>query len=179
MAGAFNPHLAQGDRAVMHVHISAGRSQAAIPEDHVVALVEHYVRYLENAGESFRTIAEALARPEGLPALVHCTLGKDRTGVVVAVILSAVGVKAEEIVDDYARTAGANDRLLTRLRELPEYRQRLGQLPAESLDAVPRAMETFIAELDGRYGGGKGYLRAVGVEPGTLVSLVEQLVENA
>ena len=179
VAGAFNPHLAEADCAVMHVPISAGSHPAEIPEDHVRAMVEHYLRYLEHARESFRAIAEALARPENLPALVHCTLGKDRTGVVVAVVLSAVGVVTDEIVEDYARTAGQNDGLLARLRELPEYRKRLDLLSAESLDAVPEAMSAFMGELEGRHGGGRAYLLSAGVAPGMIASLTEQLVDGA
>lgn len=179
VAGAFNPHLAQGDWEVMHVPISAGRAEVAIPDDHVEALVEHYVRYVDHAHDAFRTIAEALAQPSRLPALVHCTLGKDRTGVVVAVMLSAVGVVREEIATDYMRTAGQNQRLLTRLRELPEYRKRLDLLPAESLDALPGVMEAFLAELDSRHGGGEGYLLSAGVARDTIARLTEALVKKS
>ena len=40
-----------------------------------------------------------------MPALVHCTAGKDRTGLVIALALGAVGVADEVIADDYARSA--------------------------------------------------------------------------
>jgi protein-tyrosine phosphatase len=179
VSGTFNPHLAQADRVVVHMPISAGGTQREIPDDHVQAMIEHYLRYLDHSRDAFRAIAEAVAEPSRLPALVHCTLGKDRTGAVVAVLLSAVGVVAEEIVDDYARTAGQNDGLLARLRELPGYRRRLDRLTAESFDAVPGVMEGFLAELGSRHGGGAGYLLEAGVAPATVTLLTESLVGDS
>ena len=43
--------------------------------------------------------------PGGTPALVHCAIGKDRTGVLTALLLDAAGVERDEIVADYARTS--------------------------------------------------------------------------
>ena len=51
-----------------------------------------------------RMVAVARAVIAGAPALVHCTVGKDRTGVAVALLLDAVGVEHDAIVADYART---------------------------------------------------------------------------
>ncbi|MFT4287946.1 tyrosine-protein phosphatase [Nocardioides sp.] len=180
VAGATNAHLAALEREVLLAPISAGGAgsiaAATEPEQTMVA---HYLRYLEHAGDQIAIIARAVADPERLPALLHCTLGKDRTGTVVAVLLSAVGVTEEEIVADYALTHGQNDALLDRLRQLPEYQRRLELLPAESLHAVPESMVGFLAGLAQGYGGGAGYLAAAGVEPEVLAALTEQLVEEA
>jgi protein tyrosine/serine phosphatase len=47
---------------------------------------------------------DILSDPERLPALIHCEQGKDRTGVIIAIILSACGVDRQVIVDDYSKS---------------------------------------------------------------------------
>lgn len=69
--------------------------------------VAAYGDILSHGGEAFGAILRHIAamspdKPEGL--LVHCTAGKDRTGVFVAVLLSMLGVEDDNIADDYALT---------------------------------------------------------------------------
>jgi len=56
-------------------------------------------------GPRLAEIVSELARPGALPALVHCAAGKDRTGIVVALVLSALGVADEDVARDYALSA--------------------------------------------------------------------------
>lgn len=58
----------------------------------------------------FRTMVEAQA-----PVVVHCAAGKDRTGVVIAMLLEILGVSRDDIMDDYLRTNAARDALYGRL----------------------------------------------------------------
>ena len=68
---------------------------------------------------------EVLAAPGALPAVIHCSAGKDRTGVLSALILAFLGVPDETIVEDYALSAAAMGRLLERLKaEYPEAAER-------------------------------------------------------
>lgn len=171
-----NPALRAVEREVLLAPIGSGGSRALHDMTRPVeAMLTHYLRYLEYAGESIARIVESLARP-GVPALVHCTLGKDRTGVVVAVVLASVGVVEEDIVADYMRTRGQNDRLVGRLLELPAYRSRLAALPAEVFDVMPETMTRFLDELARRHGGATGYLRSNGVSRSVLDALAAQLV---
>ena len=73
----------------------------------------------------------SVARSEGA-ALVHCAAGKDRTGVVVAVALRAVGVRPEAVIADYAATGERIGPLLARLRRSPAYAADMGSEPDES-----------------------------------------------
>lgn len=178
--GATSTALADVEKEVLHVPVRAGEAARGIDlADAVAAMTTHYLAYLEESPEAFATIARAVARPGCTPALVHCTLGKDRTGAVIAVLLSAVGVIDEDVVADYCRTEGQNDRLLERLRQLPGYRERLAALPAESLSAAPGAMTGLLRGLQERYGGAAAYLGGAGVSPDELAQLGDALVEPA
>src|SRR4051794_23932344 len=59
----------------------------------------------ETRGETIAEIVDALGEPEALPALIHCTAGKDRTGLVVALVQSWLGVPDDTIAGDYALSA--------------------------------------------------------------------------
>lgn len=63
----------------------------------------HYV--VAERGVELAAALRELARPDALPAIVHCTAGKDRTGVVIALLLSVLGVPDEVIVADFVATS--------------------------------------------------------------------------
>lgn len=56
------------------------------------------------AREGYKSIFERLASDDAYPFLVHCSAGKDRTGVVCALIQSVLGVSEEDIKDDFMAT---------------------------------------------------------------------------
>ncbi|KAH6887904.1 protein-tyrosine phosphatase-like protein [Thelonectria olida] len=66
--------------------------------------VETYRTIWESGAGSFATILLHLASPDASPLLVHCTAGKDRTGVICAIILSLCGVDDETIAQEYSLT---------------------------------------------------------------------------
>lgn len=167
------PNPALTGHVVEHLPLRAG---GAWRENHDLtdpnaAVAEHYVRYLEHSADSIGSIVRLVASPERGALLLHCSAGKDRTGVALAVTLSAAGVSHDEIVADYARTRDDLDAMLDQLRSLPAYKERLALLPEESLTAEPRSMELFLERLAEAYGGARGYLSRVGVGD----DLVEQL----
>lgn len=128
-----------------------------------IDLQQRYVEMLEVGGAAIRTIFEALAGPESRPLVFHCTGGKDRTGVVAALLLRTLGVDDEEIVADYSRSQEYLAQLLRRYRE---------QLVSSGLDAQaiaylasspPRRMRYTLGELDRRWGSTLDYLNGIGV----------------
>jgi protein tyrosine/serine phosphatase len=112
----------------------------------------YYLGYLEDRPEH---VVEALRSVAWAPGatLVHCAAGKDRTGVVVALALSAVGVRRDAVVGDYAATAERMDAVLDRLRSSKTYGADIDKEPAEA--HMPRAetMTVFLDQVDSRYGG--------------------------
>lgn len=63
-----------------------------------------YERVIAGHGPQIAAAVSELARPGALPALVHCSAGKDRTGIVIALLLSAIGVCDDDVLADYALT---------------------------------------------------------------------------
>lgn len=124
------------------------------------------------AGEIARITALVASAPG--PVLVHCTAGKDRTGIVVAVLLRAVGVRRADIVTDYLRTEANLPRLWVALRAAgvspPRNRALLG-VQAGALEAV-------LDEVEGAPGGVAGWLAAHGVSRADLQRLSDRLLST-
>jgi protein-tyrosine phosphatase len=96
---------------------------------------------------------EALASEGALPAVFHCSAGKDRTGVLAALIMAFLGVPDETIVEDYALSAAAMVRLLDRLKaEYPDNVEEVERFAPAVLQVVPETMEEFLASLRAEYG---------------------------
>jgi protein tyrosine/serine phosphatase len=115
-------------------------------------------RFKANVAAAVRALAQA---PEG-GIVIHCVGGKDRTGLLVAFLLHLAGVDDREVAADYALS---EERLLSRHQawfEAAESDEELARL--QRIARTPAAsMEGVFAELERRYGGVEGYLRAAGV----------------
>jgi protein-tyrosine phosphatase len=140
-------------------------------------LVPHYLGFLTVSSDSFGTIAEVLAS-EGLPAVVHCAAGKDRTGVVVAVILDAINVQREAIVADYVRSRETYPLVHARLLRLKSYGKYLDKQPTGVQDSAPETMSGFLDGLYSEYGSGDKYLQSIGVSKDTLEVLRQVLISD-
>jgi len=107
--------------------------------------------------------------------VVHCAGGKDRTGLLAALLLRVAGVSVEEIGSDYALSgpnlAPALERWVAEVTDDGERRRRekLMTTPAEAIVRV-------LAEVEERYGSVEAYLRAAGVTAGQLDRVRERLV---
>ncbi|NBT20444.1 MAG: tyrosine-protein phosphatase, partial [Proteobacteria bacterium] len=91
----------------LYDRVSAGTRFVPTAEGISHPLEAFYRAILVRHADAIRSVIGILADPANLPAMVHCTAGKDRTGMVVALLLSVAGVDDETIVNDYALT-GAN-----------------------------------------------------------------------
>ncbi|HEX6356253.1 tyrosine-protein phosphatase [Actinophytocola sp.] len=116
-----------------------------------------YLGYLDDRPDSVVQALRAMSNAQGA-ALVHCAAGKDRTGVVVALALSAVGVTRDEVIADYAASGERIEQILDRLRSSPTYAADIDNIPAD--EHAPRAeiMERFLIRLDTDFGGPLGWL---------------------
>jgi protein tyrosine/serine phosphatase len=107
--------------------------------------------------------------------IVHCAAGKDRTGVVCALALEAVGARRDAVVADYVATGERLAPLLARLRASTTYAADLDGRSDESHLPRPETMERVLAILDGRDGGALGWLAAHGFGDGDLAALGRRL----
>lgn len=133
--------------------------------------VEHYLGYLKYAGDRVVGAVKVMAEPDGPPALFHCAAGKDRTGVLAALVLDAVGVERDAIVADFALTNERLDRVGARLRRMPTYANYTGALSNKDMSADPQTMIDVLAALDDRDGGAAGWLLANGLTDAELAAL--------
>ncbi len=140
-----------------------------MPEQFVAAYaaakVGTYVAMVSAYAPGFGAVVEGLSRPESLPAVVHCSAGKDRTGLAAAIILAVLGVSDAALVADYVRS---RDGICA--PRLARYQLRLEQLGvavdqfAPVYAAHPPALITALGAMTAGWGSVEGYL----VGPGGL-----------
>jgi len=142
------------------------------------SLGEIYRWIVDECQPQVAAVIALLTEPDALPGLVHCTAGKDRTGVIIALLLGAVGVPVETIVADYALSAehlgsGFVEEMRLRITaaglDWAQY-ERLMISPAEF-------MHDLLAHLDTQYGGVQSYLRTIGIDGEQLAVLRANLTE--
>ncbi|MFE3787013.1 tyrosine-protein phosphatase [Streptomyces goshikiensis] len=136
-------------------------------------LADRFAEVTEDGAAEIRQTIELIATGPG-PAVFHCTSGKDRTGIIAALVLTLLEVPREEIVADFALTELATARLTAdwhaanpgRTLRWPSY----GRAPAALLSLV-------LADLTTRYGSPAGYLAdRVGITAGTTARLRDRLL---
>jgi protein-tyrosine phosphatase len=129
-------------------------------------------------GRNQRRVGAVMQAIAGAPAggvLVHCHAGKDRTGLIVALLLHLVETPHQTIVEDYALSSvywqSEHDAWLATIanpRQRDEERQRWGQPEA--------TMRQVLEELDTDHGGAESYLRAAGVTDAAIERIRARLV---
>jgi protein-tyrosine phosphatase len=144
-----------------------------------VYLADRYLEMLEQGAESIRRTLALLAAPDSYPALFHCAAGKDRTGVVAALVLALAGVSDDDVATDYGLSAAGMDALLVWLDEnVPEAREAMVNQPAAFMQAPAGAMHRFLDGVVARYGSVTAFvIDDLGVDPGTIEGLRATLLE--
>ncbi|MCO7192139.1 tyrosine-protein phosphatase [Pseudonocardia sp. McavD-2-B] len=141
-------------------------------------MLGHYLAYLEGRGECVVDGVRRIATLDSGTTVVHCAAGKDRTGVLVALVCAAVGVPREEITADYALSATRIDALFRK------WTTASGE-PMPGVDELdrhrPRAevMAEFLRLLDERHGGPVGWLRENGLTDDELARLRTRLRDGS
>jgi protein-tyrosine phosphatase len=151
-----------------------------MPNGLVPDLSRGYVRELDLCGDRLATVCRELAQPGGLPALVHCAAGKDRTGVLVALLLAVARVSPEIIVDDYVLTKmSLGEEYLEESRRWVVERGGVWQEQAHLFDTPPERMQRTLEHLERRWGGAERYLISHGMPDAEVEQLRELLTEPA
>jgi protein-tyrosine phosphatase len=148
--------------------------------NHLQALLQQaYTIMLDQNGAVFAGVIRAAAEPASRPLVIHCTAGKDRTGLAMALLLLALGVPEETVIADYTLSNRAFDVLAGRMRPEMEQLYALGfgetQLRPFLL-AEARTLVGALAHVRRRYGSVEDYLRRAGVTEETTERLRETLL---
>lgn len=143
------------------------------------ALVDTYRHILDDRHESLYNLLTILAASESLPAVVHCTAGKDRTGVFVALVLGLLGVPEATIIADYALTSQyLDDRFLAETRQRALARGYTWEQYAPLVRCPPEFMHATLQHLTERYGGIEAYVRRLGLSQEQIAALRTALVDG-
>ena len=160
-----------------------GDAPALITPEQVTAglpaarIAHSYTTWLDHRQAQFAEVLGKLAEPGFGPAVYHCAGGKDRTGIISALLLGLAGVGRETILDDYAITSifhfrraimGGANALEEPVLSAREYEGRY----------CPRdGMARTLAHLDDRYGGIEAYVSAIGLTGSRIDALRDMLIE--
>ncbi len=170
-----------GSEPVQYVNLSVltdeGGEGRAAPASTVADTTERYLSYLEMGRRALATSLRLMADPESYPLVFHCQAGKDRTGVLAALVLACIGVERRTIVDDYVLTAARMDLIVGRLRRDPHFADRIDELPPSVFVVEATTMERFLDGLQESYGGARAWAHMAGVSTDQLDALVDLLVE--
>ena len=144
-----------------------------------IPLDEMYRRLVEDSAGLVVEVVRGIVADQ--PVLVHCTVGKDRTGVTVALALAAAGVESEAVIADYARTETLlpewrNARVVAALRSMHPDAVNLEDLATRSPAPV---MRNLLTGITARYGSAADYLRANGMTDDELAELRRVLLGPA
>ncbi|MAR57993.1 MAG: hypothetical protein CMP44_03215 [Rickettsiales bacterium] len=125
---------------------------------------KRYLGYLEFGPESWLKIFEILANKDSLPVVLHCTAGKDRTGVSTAFLLSVLGVDRDLIEADYKLTNLDTERQADFIENSGGFPEGVDREAMILAAGVPEdAMAVFLDGVESRWGSVLGYLEEIGI----------------
>jgi protein-tyrosine phosphatase len=122
-------------------------------------LVRSYRGMIDGCAAEIGAVFRRLARGDGLPAVLHCTAGKDRTGVGAALLLLLLGVPREQVIEDYALTARYT---AGRIRSAERFFRGRGVDPARVaalMGSEPATLAGALDHLEAAHGGAERWAR--------------------
>jgi protein-tyrosine phosphatase len=141
--------------------------------EHCTNMGEFYLEMARQKDYGKRIIEalEVIADSGNHPLVFHCAVGKDRTGMLAAILLNLLGVEEDDIIQDYTLSEPYMDELLARLKNNPQKNDPPLDIPDYFWKASPESMKLFLSTISKEYGSVNGYLESMGMEP----SLTERL----
>ena len=141
-------------------------------------LASTYIDMIDEAGDKVAKAIEILAEPSHQPAIFHCTAGKDRTGVLAALVLGLLGVSRELIIEDYVLSAQSMHALKERLIErYPDFGAQIAEAD-EVFSAAPSNIELLLVTIAQRYGTIEDCALALGVPSSSIESLRASMLDD-
>jgi protein-tyrosine phosphatase len=141
-------------------------------------LGDRYVDMLATGREAVGRVVDELAAPGALPAAFFCAAGKDRTGVMAAVLLGLLGVSDDDIAADYERSEANMPALVARLEAHEQGTEAwIDALPPQLQESPGEAMHILLEALRAEYGSSESYVLSCGATPESVTAFREALVE--
>jgi protein-tyrosine phosphatase len=140
-----------------------------------------YLEILDASVPVIGQVMEILASPGTTPVLIHCQAGKDRTGIITAVILLALGVERSLIIDDFMKS---NEALLPFFKKLFRIRKIIsfGFFPYSNMvyavTVKQRNIESILGRIDTRYGGIESFIKKAGITDSKLAEIRKKLLSD-
>jgi protein-tyrosine phosphatase len=176
LSHAPNPLAERPGFAYHHIPLLDGVNSAPGSPPGIQSLPEMYKSLLPNAGVQINQVFQILGNREGRSLVFHCTAGKDRTGVIAALILNLCGVADKDIIADYAlsyeKIRPLCDMMTRRAREAGI------EIPEHLLRSDPAFIAEFLDFLKKTYTGAESYLLNTGLSAACLTGLKASLLSK-
>jgi protein-tyrosine phosphatase len=142
-------------------------------------LADRYLTMLGEGADALGRALRVLADPERVPAAFHCAAGKDRTGVLAALVLSLVGVDDDTIAADYGLSRLGMGKLVEWIRvTYPERLDTMADQPTAFLEAPDDAMHLFLGDLRWHHGSVEAYAESIGAGRDVVEALRANLLQE-
>jgi len=176
---ATQPNPFSANPAVAYHNVSLFDQLAPEPSESGDVLLELYKLALTTRQPAIAEVLTIIAEaPEGA-VLFHCTAGKDRTGIVSALLLSLAGVEAGLIVEDYALTGQMIAPMVEEIIANAAERGADIESFRPLLASEPSTMHATIAHLEENYGTAVAYLERIGLPAAVIDRLRNRLLGEA
>jgi len=139
---------------------------------------QRYLHYLEIGGDRLARAFSLFADEANYPFLVHCTAGKDRTGVLIGMLMDVAGVAPEDIAHEYGLSDRSIDRLLAYLRKSGRVLEGSEQEIRARLATPPEKMAGFLELLYEKHGSAREFFLSQGVSEETVERVRSILTTN-
>jgi protein-tyrosine phosphatase len=135
-----------------------------------------YITKHKSFGNQIVRALEMIAEAENHPLVFNCAIGKDRTGILAAMLLSLVGVPDKDIIEDYTLSGPYMEALLEQIKNDPKTSENVPQVPDYFWKAAPESMEIFLTALRKNHGSIPGYLESMGSKDSLIKRLEKALL---
>ena len=179
LAGAAVRHHAplSGRRGLNPIDAAVAAANVTIADRSPDTMAQGYLLTLERSADLIVDVVDRFASEGALPGVFFCAAGKDRTGVMSAVILGTLGVRDEDIVEDYVLTGASIDRIIGRFASTPGSPAMYRDNPPSHFAPYRETIERVIDGVRDRYGSFGAYLVAKGLPTPALEALATSLLD--
>lgn len=157
----------------------SGVNQAQLDAGMCDNLIDDYMRQIDVNGHFVAEALSLIADTDNLPVVIHCTAGKDRTGITTAMLLEILGVSHEHIAADYHVTTKNMAPVVERIRSAPVFKENgLAYAPDWIFASDPETMLGFLVRMTDTYGSAEDWARGQGMTDAQFDALRTNLLES-